>query len=173
MSNALARQTAAAAAALLAAIAAVAMALRLAGAAGAARDWLAFGFARPPATLGEAVRIAEGNLRLAAAVLFAAFLTGPRPAIRLVLDLVVGSLAALNTTAAGIALAAYGTRLLAAVAAHAPLELAGYAVALGAYLRARRGLLDGQQWAAAAAACAVLLAGAALLETYVQIGAGS
>jgi hypothetical protein len=163
-------RSARAAAWLLAAIAAVAVAARLAGLTSAARSCLAFEFSRPPATAGEALTVAGGNLRLAGAVLFAAYLTGPRPAIRPVLDVVVGSLAALNATAAGVALAAYGSRLLEAVAAHAPLELAGYAVAGGAYLRARRGQLDGHQWAAAAATCTGLLAGAAVVETYVQIG---
>ena len=57
-----------------------------------------------------------------------------------------------------------------AVAAHAPLELAAFAVAGGAYLSARRRPLDGRQLIAAAAASSLLLAAAAVVETYVQIG---
>jgi hypothetical protein len=171
--HALAARSASSAAGLVAAIAAVAVAVRLAGATSAARSSLAFEFSRPPATLGEALAVAASNLRLAGAVLLAALLAGLRPAIRPALDVVVGALAGLNATTAGIALAAYGSRLLKAVAAHAPLELAAFAVAGGAYLSARRGPLDGRQLVSAAAACAGLLAGAAVLETYVQIGAAS
>ena len=171
--HALAARSASTAAGLLAAIAAVAVAVRLAGSTSAARSWLRFEFSRPPATLGETLAVATGNSRLAGAVLLAALLAGLRPTIRPALDLVVGALATLNATTAGVALAAYGTRLLKAVAAHAPLELAAFAVAGGAYLNARRRPLAGRQLMAAAAACAGLLASAAVLETYVQIGAGS
>jgi hypothetical protein len=171
--HALAARSASTAAGLVAAIAAVAGAVQLAEASAAARRALAFEFSRPPATPGEAVAVAAGNLRLAGAVLLAALLVGLRPAIRPALDVVVGALAGLNATTAGVALAAYGMRLLEAVAAHAPLELAGFAVAGGAYLSARRRPLVGRQLVAAAAACGGLLAGAAVLETYVQIGAGS
>lgn len=171
--HALAARSASTAAGLVAAIAAVAAAVQLAEASAAARRALAFEFSRPPATPGEAVAVAAGNLRLAGAVLLAALLAGLRPAIRTALDVVVGALAGLNATTAGVALAAYGTRLLEAVAAHAPLELAAFAVAGGAYINARRRSLDGRQLLTAAAACAGLLAVAAMLETYVQIGAGS
>jgi len=41
-----------------------------------------------------------------------------------------------------LALPAYGTRLLEAIAAHAPLELAAFAIAGGAYLSARRRPLE-------------------------------
>ena len=171
--HALAARSASTAAGLLAAVAAVAVAVRLAGASSTARSSLAFEFSRPPATLGDALAVAAGNLRLAGAVLLAALLAGLRPAIRPALDVVAGGLAGLNATTAGVALAAYGTRLLEAIAAHAPLELAAFAIAGGAYLSARRRPLDGRQLVAAAAACAGLLAAAAMLETYVQIGAGS
>ena len=171
--HALAARSASTAAGLVAAIAAVAGAVQLAEASAAARRALAFEFSPPPATPGDALAVAAGNLRLAGAVLIAALLAGLQPPIRPPLDLVVGALATLNATTAGVALAAYGTRLLKAVAAHAPLELAAFAVAGGAYLNARRRPLAGRQLMAAAAACAGLLASAAVLETYVQIGAGS
>ena len=167
---ALAARSASTAAGLLAAIAAVAVTVRLAGASSVARGWLAFEFSRPPATPTVALAVAAGNLRLAVAVLLAALLVGLRPAIRPALDVVIGALAALNATVVGVALAAYGARLLG-VAAHAPLELAAFAVAGGAYLSARRRPLDGRQLMAAAAASSLLLAAAAVLETYVQIGA--
>jgi hypothetical protein len=169
--HALVGRSALTAAGLVAAIAAVAMTLRLAGATSTVRRSLAFEFSRPPATPGEALAVAGGNLRLVGAVLLAALLVGLRPEIRPALDLVVGALAGLNAATAGVALAAYGTRLLKAVAAHASLELAAFAVAGGAYLSARRHPLDGGQLIAAAAASGLLLAAAAVLETYVQIGA--
>ena len=171
--HALAARSATTAAGLVAAIAAVAVAVRLAGSSSTARSSLAFEFSRPPATPGDALAVAAGNLRLAGAVLLAALLVGLRPPIRRALDVVVGALAGLNAATVGVALAAYGTRLLKAVAAHAPLELAAFAVAGGAYLSARRRPLAGRQLMAAAAASTLLLAAAAVLETYVQIGAGS
>jgi hypothetical protein len=170
--HALADRSALTAATLFAAIAAVAVTVRLAGATSAARSALEFEFSRPPARPGEALAVAAGNLRLVGGVLLAALLVGLRPAIRPTLDLVVGALAGLNATTAGIALAAYGTRLLQAVAAHAPLELAAFAIAGGAYLSARRPPRDSGQLIAAAAASSLLLGAAAVLETYVQIGAG-
>jgi hypothetical protein len=169
----LARQSASTAAWLLAAIAAVAVAVRLAGATSAARRSLAFEFARPPARPGEAIAVAAGNLRLAAAVLLAALLACLRPAIRPALDVVVGALAALNTGAAGVALTAYGTRLVHAAAVHAPLELAAFAIAGAAYRSGRQGALAPRRLALVAAVCTGLLAGAAVLETYVRIGAGA
>ena len=170
--DALAARSAATAAGLLAAIAAVAVAVRLAGATSAARSSLGFEFSRPPATLGEALAIAAANLRLAGAVLLGALLAGLLPALRPALDVLVGGLAGLNAAAVGVALAAYGTRLLEAVAAHAPVELAAFAVAGGAYLSARRQPLDGRHLVAAVSACVGLLVGAAVLETYVRVGAG-
>ena len=169
---ALASRSAATAAGVVAGIAAVAVAVRLAGASSAARSALAFEFSRRPATPEEALAVAAGNLRLASAILLAAVLVGLRPEIRPALDVVIGALAGLNATTAGFALAAYGTRLLRVVAAHASLELAAFAVAGGAYLSARRRGLDGHQLMIAAAASSLLLAAAALVETYVQIEVG-
>lgn len=171
--SALAARSASIAAGLLTTIAVVALTVRLAGATPAARSALAFEFSHPPATPEGALAVVGGNLRIAGAVLLAALLVGLRPEIRPALDIVVGALAALNATTAGVALAAYGTRLLKAVATHAPLELAAFAVAGGAYLSARRHPLDGGQLIAAAAASSLLLAAAAVLETYVQIGPGA
>ena len=148
-----------------------AVAVRLARATSAARSSLAFEFSRPPATLGEALAVAAGNVRLAGAILLAAVVAWLQPPIRPALDVVVGALAGLNATTAGVALAAYGTRLLKAVAAHATLELAAFAVAGGVYFSARRCPLDGRQLMGAAASSSLLLAAAAVVETYVQIGA--
>jgi hypothetical protein len=160
------------AAGLVAAIAAVAMTVRLAGATSTVRSSLAFEFSRPPASPGEALAVAAGNVRLAGAVLLAALLAAVRPTIRPVLDVLMGALAALNATATGVAVGAYGTRLLKAVAAHAPLELAAFAIAGGAYLSARRCRLDGRQLIVVIALSTLLLGTAAVLETYVQIGVG-
>jgi hypothetical protein len=171
--HALAARSALTAAGLVALVGVVAAAVRLLGASSAARGALAFGFSASSATPGEAFAVALGNLRLAGAVLLAALFAGLRPAVRPALDIVVGALAGLNATTAGVALAAYGTRLLEAVAVHATLELAAFAIVGAAYHSARRGPLDGRQLMAVAAASTVLLAAAAVLETFVQIGASS
>ena len=157
---------------LLAAIMAVDVVVWLAGLADGARDWLAFEFAHPPARPSDAFAVAGGNLRLAAAVLLAALLVQLRPSTRPALDLIAAALVALNAGLAGVALAAYGRRLLEAVAAHAALELAAFAIAGGTYLTARRGALEAPRLAAAAAGCTVLLGAAAAMETYIRIGAG-
>jgi|SRR5215211_4254726 len=165
------RQITSAALWLLATIATVAAAVRLAGLEAAARKWLAFDFKPQHASTGEALAVAACNLRLAAAVLLAALLVRLRPATRPPLDVLVAALAALNVAAAGVALAAYGARLLAAAAAHGALELTAFAIAGGSYLAARHGALDTPRLAAAAAASTGLLAAAAVVETYVRIGA--
>jgi hypothetical protein len=170
--HALVGRSALTAASLVAAIAAVAVTVRLAGATSSARSALALEFSRPPASPVAALALAVDNLRLACAVLLAALLAAVRPGIRPVLDVLMAALAALNATATGVAVGAYGTRLVAVVAAHAPLELAAFGVAGGAYLSGRRCRLDGRQLIVAATVSSLLLGAAAVLETYVQIGGG-
>ena len=81
----------------------------------------------------------------------------------------LGTLLAFNAGAVGIAFGAYGQRAIAATAPHLPLEFAGLSLAGGAYLHARRQPLSPPAIAAIAGACALLLAIAALIETYVSM----
>jgi hypothetical protein len=159
-----------AAAALLGVIATVAAAVRLGGLAPAARELLGFKFAPPAASIAEAAATAAGNLRLAAAVLLAALVVRLRPGSRRPLDVVVAALAALNAGAVGLAVGAYGTRALAALAGHGPLELAAFALAGGAYLAGRVGELSTGAFATTAGIAAALIALAAVVETYAAIG---
>jgi hypothetical protein len=76
-----------------------------------------------------------------------------------------------NAGAIGLALGAYGTRLMEAIVLHGTLELAAFALAGGAYLRARRGALGPCALLGAGAASFVLLAAAALVEAWVAPGA--
>jgi putative Mn2+ efflux pump MntP len=91
--------------------------------------------------------------------------------LRRPLDVTLALVLLLNTTAVGIALGAYGSRLLASVALHGPLELAAFSLAGGAYLAARAGELGAGRLAIAAGLAVVLVAAGAVAETYVQIGA--
>jgi hypothetical protein len=156
----------------LALTAAAAVLVRALGADPAARELLGFRFDPPARQPGEVLRVAATNLRFVAAALVSAWAVTRRPRLRLPFDITLTLLLALNVGALGLAVGAYGTRALQAVALHGPLELAAFALAGGAYLVARRGALRLGPLAATAAACAALLAAAALVETYVPIGAG-
>jgi hypothetical protein len=153
-------------------IVALALLVRAVGAAPPVRALLGFRFDAPPREPGEALALAATNLRLAAAALLAAALVQTRPDLRMVLDATLGGLLAFNIAGAASALGAYGTRLLIDVGAHAALELLAFSLAGGVYFAARRRELDGRRLAGAAACCAWLLAGAALVETYLQLGSG-
>jgi hypothetical protein len=132
---------------------------------------LGFGFESPSRDAGDAIGVTATNLRLVAAPLVAAWGVRICPRLRPPLDITLAAVLALNVIAAGVALGAYGPRLLGAVAVHAPLELAGFALAGGAYLAARTGQPAASHPAVTAGGAAVLVAAGAALETYVQIGA--
>jgi hypothetical protein len=151
---------------------ALALLVRAVGAAPPVRELLGFRFDAPPREPGEALALAATNLRLAAAALLGAALVQTRPDLRMVLDATLGGLLAFNIAGAASALGAYGTRLLIDVGIHAALELIAFSLAGGVYFAARRRELDGRRLAGAAACCAWLLAGAALVETYLQLGSG-
>jgi hypothetical protein len=152
---------------------ATALAVSALGGGEAARELLAFRFQPPPPEPAEALRVAATNARLAAAALLAACAISARPQLRPPLDLTLAVLLAFNAGLVGLAGAAYGARLVAAAALHAPIELAGFAAAGGAYLTARAGELSGRRLAGAAAAATSLLAAGAVVETYLQIGAAA
>ncbi len=143
------------------------------GASAHARQLLGFPFDPPARRPGEALEIAATNFRLVAASVLAALVVRLRPQLRRLFDITLVVVLALNTAALGVALGAYGSRLVDAVALHAPLELAAFALAGCAYLAARDGDLTAAGLALVAVLAVTLVAAGAAVETYVQIGAGS
>jgi hypothetical protein len=172
VAGSLPRHAAAVVAAALALTGAVALLTRALGT-GGARELLGLPFAPPAREPGEALQAAATNGRYVATPLVAAWAVTSTPCPRFPFDVTLALVFVLNVGAVGVALGAYGTRALHAIAAHWPLELAAFALAGGAYLAARRGGLRLGSLAAAAAACAVLLSAAAVVETYVRIGGDS
>jgi hypothetical protein len=76
---------------------------------------------------------------------------------------------AVNSILVGAAVGAYGSRMIAAVLPHGPLELIAFALALALHLRARRGPLGARHILTTAAACLAVLALAAVLETFTPL----
>ena len=90
-------------------------------------------------TPGEALRIALQNGRIATATLLCALAVRRLPErARAIVDVILAAVLVLNAAALGLALGAYGERLVVATAAHAPIELAALSLAGGAYVSARR-----------------------------------
>jgi hypothetical protein len=136
-----------------------------------ARRALGFGFGGVDPSLAEASSIAFHNAKLAGATLVCGAVAPRLPvAMRVPIDLLLALLLVVNAGAVGVALGAYGWRAIAATAPHLPIEFAGLSLAGGAYLHACRQPLSPRAIAAVAGACAVLLAAAAALETYVSLG---
>lgn len=147
----------------------------------AARGWLGFGFHPPPATVETALETLETNVGLASLALVAALAlsllaeaatdlgTFGRTLLwfaRGAFDLVLASIVALNVCVVGLALGAYGLRMVLVLLPHGPVELAAFSVALSAYLVARReGLALGPLLAVWAITVGTLVA-AAGLETW-------
>lgn len=133
------------------------------------REWLVFGFAAPGRRPEHALEIATSNLRLAGAGLLGAWTVQLRPSLRPLLDAVLGLVASLNLAMMGAALAGYGERLLASVALHGVLELAGFALVGAAYLSARTSELTARRLAAAGGIALMLLSASAVIEAYAQL----
>ncbi len=144
------------------------------GRAGAdARAVLDFGFHGVNRTPAEVLQIAVANGRLAAAILLAALAASYLPRWgRWLVDLMLAAVYWINAQLVGMAFGAYGSRLLHAVAWHLPLEVAALSLAGGAYLTARTRPLQPETLARIAVVCLLLLAIAALLETYLPPGGG-
>jgi len=153
-------------------IASCAAAVQLTGSADEVRYTFRLSFAGVERTPGEAAAIALQNGRLAAAALLGTFAVRrlPGPARSLV-DMVLGAVFVVNVAAIGLALGAYGERLLVATAPHTPIELAALSLSGGTYISARRRRLPPHALACVVGVTAVLLAGAAAAETYVSGGA--
>jgi hypothetical protein len=166
-------------AAILAAITVAATVTRLMAAA-PARRWLDYPFTGVPARPGEAAVIAAHNARALSGVLGLLLIAqiaprepaGPRPAQRALQRageaLLSGQLAA-NVLIVAAGLGAYGSRMARALLPHGPLELAAFALALALYLQGRRRPLPSRYLLTTGALSALLLAGAAALETFVSV----
>ncbi len=161
------------AAALTAGTLAIALAVRLVAAADA-RDLLGFTFPGVPNRLGEAGAILLNNARVLIAILAACLArkvaggiagVGGRAAAS-VCDLVLLVGCGFQVLLTGAAIGAYGSRILAAIAAHGPFELAAFSLALGLYLEARRDDLAPRRLLIVAALSLACLAVGALLEAY-------
>jgi hypothetical protein len=135
--------------------------------AGQLREVFGFRLALAPAgTAGMAALIAANNVREAAVpLLFAVLKVGRRRWLLIVGDVVVSASLAVNVALGGLALGAYGLRLLRYLPQW-PLEWGGLALALAAWQRARRGQRDPCELALLAIGAAMLLCLGALIETY-------
>jgi hypothetical protein len=169
------------AAVLLALTALVAGAVALA-AADVVADALRFPFSGIPKHLGEALDILLSNACLLGVALGLSVVVqglgrydrqapvGPSGrAVAALCDFTLAVLVAANLLVVGGAVGAYGWRMVKALLPHGPLELAAFALALALYDRARRGPLGLRGAATTAALAALLLALAALVETYVEV----
>lgn len=151
-------------------MAATALLVAAADAGDRARELMGLRFAAPSGRAADALQAATTNLRLTASAVIAAWAVRGRPQLRGPLDVTLAVVGALNAATMGVALGAYGHRLLGSIALHAPLELAAFAVAGGAYLARRDDGLPAGALATAAAATVGLIAVGAVLEIYVPIG---
>lgn len=152
-------------------LAAAAASVAFSGLADDARRALRFGFRGVERTPDEALRLVIHNARFAAGTLLCA-IAAPRLAgpARLLAGLMLAALLAINAGLWGVAFGAYGLRVATATALHLPLEVAAFSVAGGAYMSTRKQPLGTRVLACVAALCALLLAAAATLETYVSLG---
>jgi hypothetical protein len=154
-------------------VAAVAAAtVTLSGLSGEMRRALRFGFAGVEHSPAEVARITLNNARVAGGTLLCAAIApklGPR-ARRLVF-VVLATVLTCSAAAVGAAVGAYGTRAIAALALHLPVEFTALSLAGGAYLHAGKQALGTREFAATAALTGLLLIAAATLETYTSIEA--
>ena len=135
------------------------------------RRMLGFGFGGVDRSPTEAARIVMQNGRVAGGTLLCAALA-PRVSVRVrrLVFLVLITVLAASASSVGIAVGAYGTRAISAIAVHLPVEFSALSLAGGAYMQACKQALSGRELAAIATATGFLLVVAAALETYVSIG---
>lgn len=154
------------------AIALVAGAVALSGSTVRARGLLGLRFDAVSRSPLAAADIALHNAAIAGAVLACAAVAPHVTAhARRGLGTLLAALLVLNAGLVGLAIGAYGGPAVRATAAHVPLELAAMSLAAGAYMQACRRRLAARALANVAAATVLLLAAAALLETYASPGA--
>jgi hypothetical protein len=150
-------------------VAVAALAVAAAGASDDARRALHFSFAGVERSPSAIAGITLHNARFAAGTLVCA---GAFPRLgartRALLDGLLVALLVLNAVAVGVAIGAYGTRVMSATALHLPIELGALSLAAGAYVQARVDAVSAGTLVAIAAGCALLLGAAATVETYVS-----
>lgn len=131
------------------------------------RAALGFGFDGVDRSARQIAAIALHNAKIASGVLLCAALA-PRLTQRIgcSVGLILAIVLALNAATIGMAIGAYGTRALHALAPHAPLELVGLSLTGGAYMRARRQPLRPPVLMGVGCTSGALLIVAAALETY-------
>jgi hypothetical protein len=142
----------------------------------AARELVPLTFTPSPATLTVAAGILAANAKVAALPLLGALavsVSAPQPrwagSVRGLFAALLAVTVALNVTVLGLALGGYGPGRMLPWLAHWPLEAAGLAVALGAFVTARRerhNIRDLRDLLRYAVTGLVLLASGALVETY-------
>jgi hypothetical protein len=164
------------------AVGALAAAVTAIGFAPAARRSLDYGFAGVPPRLGEALAILGNNARIGASVASAIVIVQAARLertdrtlgrlgrlLRGACDVALAVAIVVNAATVGEAVGAYGSRMLVAMLPHGPIELAGYALAVALYLRARERLLGWGVTLRLASWSLALLALAALLETFAAL----
>jgi hypothetical protein len=120
----------------------------------------------PSGSAGMASFLAANNLRVAAVpLLLAALSSGRRRWLPIVGDLVVSASLVVNVALGGLALGAYGPRLVPYLPQW-PLEWGALALALTGWRRARHWRRDACELLLLATSAALLICLAALLETY-------
>ena len=149
-----------------------------------ARRWLAFPFSGIPARPSTAAIIFSHNIRALAAICGLLLIaqsaplegsaagTEPGPThrtLRWLGEALLGAAVAANLIVIGASFGAYGTRMLRAVLPHGPVELAAYSLALALYLQGRTRALPARHMLAVVGLSVLILALAAVLETYVNL----
>jgi hypothetical protein len=150
----------------------------------AAQHGLGFRFPGVPATLDSAVSIFINNTRKLAGLFGLALILQcpwldrrqPRgecpawiPALRPFADCAVAGVLLSTFLLTAVGLGAYGARMGRAVMPHGPIELVAFATGLALYLDARRDVVSARRALALATLSIVLLAAAALTETYLSL----
>jgi hypothetical protein len=151
-----------------------------------ARRWLGFGFSGIPPRIGDAGSVLLDNSRfvfgLGAAALLVqliargAHATKPTDALRvlvplrMVVDAVVLLAVLVNLALVGLAVGAYGWRMVVALLPHGPFEVCAYCIAANVFINARHRPIAGREWLAAGLVCAGMLTVAAVLETFAWFG---
>lgn len=173
-------------AAIVGAVAAVIAVVIASTVAAQARRWLGFTFTGVPPRIGEAGSILLDNARFVFGLGAAAWIaqlrvrrapgvdrTGGEQLLGLAapaVDLVVALAALINVALVGLAVGAYGSRMLAALLPHGPFEVCAFCIAGNLFLTARRRSISGREWTTAILASISLLSLAAVLETFAWLG---
>ena len=151
-----------------------------------ARRWLGFTFTGVPGRIGEAGSILLDNARFVLGLGTAAWIAQLRarrpPAVNRTgtdqllglaapaVDVVVALAALVNLALVGLAVGAYGSRMVAALLPHGPFEVCAFCIAGNLFLTARRRPISGREWVKAILASISLLSLAAVLETFAWLG---